>query len=141
MKRVAAITIFAFLLVQGVAFAQEGEKHGGKHMADPRMQKLHDMMPMYAMTLAKINVALEKGDAATVELETGKILATTSDLKKAKPHKNLKEHKSLREIASAFEGEVKATIAMSKKGDFTGAKAAFAKAQKKCDECHAKFRD
>ena len=47
----------------------------------------------------------------------------------------------MRKIASAFEGEVKGTAALAKKGDFTGAKAAFANAQKKCDECHAKFRD
>jgi cytochrome c556 len=141
MKRVAAITIFAFLLIQSGAFAQEGGKHGGKHKADPQMQKLHDMMPMYAQIQAKINEAIEKGDAAAVEAETGKILAPTPELKKAKPHKNLKEIKTLRKIASAFEGEVKATAAQSKKGDFAGAKAAFANAQKKCDDCHAKFRD
>lgn len=129
------------LSLHGGAFAHEGEQHRKKHKVDPQMEKLHKMMPLYAQAQAKINEALEKRDAATVEAESGKILATTPDLKNIKPHKNLKQMKTLREIASAFEGDVKATAAGAKKGDFAAAKAAFTQAQKRCDACHAKFRD
>ena len=108
---------------------------------DEEMARQHRMMGMYAQAQAKIAGALEKRDAATVETETRKLLATIPDLKKAKPHKNLKERKIFQKIASAFEGDVKTTSALAKKRDFPGAKAAFTKAQKRCDECHAKFRD
>lgn len=141
MKKVMTTMACAILLVQGGAFAHEGEKHQGKQKDAAQMNKLHKMMPMYAQIQAKINEALEKGDKAAVEAETGKILATTSDLKTAKPHKNIKQIAAFRKIASAFAGDVKATAALAKKGDFTGAGAVFANAQKKCDECHAKFRD
>ena len=87
MKRVA-ITISAILLLQGCAFAHEGENHALSHKENAAMAKLHKMMPMYARAQAKINAALEKEDAATVTQETRKILATIPDLKKAKPHKN-----------------------------------------------------
>ena len=141
MKKVMVTAACAILLAQGAVYAHEGEKHQGRHKADAQMERLHKMMPVYAQIQAKISEAIEKGDGAAVEAETGKILATTPDLKKAKPHKNLKELKTFRRIATAFEGEIKETAALAKKGDFTGARAAFANAQKKCDECHAKFRD
>ncbi|MFZ3208955.1 MAG: cytochrome c [Geobacteraceae bacterium] len=141
MKRVAAITIFAFLLVQGGAFAQEGEKHGGKHKADPQMRKLHDMMPMYAVALSKVETALGKGDPATVETEAGKMLATAPDLKKAKPHKNIRQLKTFRNIATGFEKDLKETVKLAKKGDFAKAKDVLKKVEANCAECHAKFRD
>lgn len=138
MKR-AAIIISVILLIQGWAFAHEGENHSSRK-EDAQMGKLHKMMPMYAHAQAKINAALEKGDAATAEKEIGKILATTSDLKKAKPHKNLKELKAMRKTASAFEEDVRTTAAMVKKRDFSGAAVAFENAQRRCNECHVKFR-
>ena len=140
MKRVLAAMACVVLLLQGAAFAHEGEKHQGKHKEDARMDKMHKMMPEYARIQARITEALDKGDAAAVEAETGKILATIPDLKKAKPHKNLKELATLRKIASTFEEEVKATAALAKRGDIAAAKAAFANVRKKCEECHAKFR-
>lgn len=140
MKKVAALTTCAFLLMQGGAFAHEGEKHEKTHKTDAQMQKLHDMMPTYAVALAKLEGALEKGDPAAVEAEGGKLLATTPDLKKAKPHKNLKQLKTFRRIAAGFENDVKETVELAKKGDFVKAKSAFKKAEAKCAECHAKFR-
>lgn len=139
MKRVA-VTICAFLMIQGWAFAHEGEKHAKSQKSDEQMQKLHDMMPMYAMALAKLEAALEKGDLTAVETEAGKLLATTPDLRKAKPHKNLKQLKTFRSIAARFEGDLKETVELAKKGDFARAKTAFGKAEAKCAECHAKFR-
>ena len=140
-KRVAAVTIFAFLLILGGAFAYEGEIHEGNHKEDAQRDLLHKMMPMYAQAQAKIDEALISGDAATIKRETGKILATIPDLKNAKPHKNIKKIAAFRNIASAFAGDVKKTAVMAKTGDFAGAKAAFQFAQTRCNECHAKFRD
>lgn len=137
---IAACLIGAFFVFQGAAFAHEGEKHGKKHNG-AQMDKFHKIMPMYAQGQAKINGALEKGDAAAVEVEAEKILATISDLKKSKPHKNLKKLDTFKKIADAFNSDVAATAAMAKKGDIAGAKDAFKKAGEKCDECHAKFRD
>ena len=141
MKNIIAITACTILLIQGGVFAHEGEKHPEGHMEDVQMTKLHAIMPMYAQAQLRINAALGKGDASTVGSETGKILSTLPDLKKSEPHKNLKQIKTMRKLVSAFEGDVKATAALAKKGNWAGAKVAFAKAQKRCDECHAKFRD
>lgn len=141
MKRVVAMTICASLLIQGGAFAHQAEKHHGKHKEDAQMERLHMMMPMYAQAQAKINEALLNGDAATIKKEAGNILATITDLKNAKPHKNFKQLATFRKIASAFGGDVKKTAVIAKTGDFAGAKDAFQFAQKRCDECHAKFRD
>lgn len=140
MKR-TVIVISAILLIQGWAFANEGENHSKNHKKDVQMDKLHKMMPMYAQAQANINEALINGDAATIKKETGKILATITDLKNAKPHKNIKQISAFRKIASAFAGDVKKTAAMAKTGDFAGAKDAFQFAQMRCNECHEKFRD
>lgn len=141
MKRTAAITACALMLIQGAAFAHEGEKHEQKtHKTDAQMQKLHDMMPMYGAALASVEKALEKKDAAAVETEAGKMLATTPDLKKAKPHRNLKQLKKFRSIAAGFESDLKESVELAKKGDFGKAKDAFKKAEAKCAECHGMFR-
>jgi hypothetical protein len=133
--------IFTFLLAQGGAFAHEGMSHDNEHKADAQMQKLHHIMPMYAQSQAKINVALTTRDAATIKAETGKILETLPELKSAKPHKNVKQIATFRKIASAFEGGIKKTAVLAKTGDFGGAKDAFQFAQMRCNECHKKFRD
>ena len=140
MKRVSLITICAFLLIQGGAFAHQGEKHATEHKADAQMQKLHDMMPMYAVALSKVETALEKGDPAAVETEAGKMLATVPTLENAKPHKNLKQLKTYRNIAAGFEKDLRETVALAKKGDFAKARTAFQRAEAKCEACHAKFR-
>lgn len=141
MKRIAIVTVCASLLTQGLAFAHETGNHHMDHKADTQMEKLHKIMPMYAQAQVMINEALEKGDAAAVESETGKILRSVPDLKKSKPHKNLKQLATFRKTVSAFERDVKKTASLAKTGDLAGAKAAFRAAQKRCDECHAKFRD
>lgn len=141
MKKVTMLLACVLVLAQGNAFAHEGETHGKKHTQDAQMDKLHKMMPLYVQAQLRISQALEKGDAAAVEAEAGKILATIPDLKKSKPHKNLKQLDRFKKIADAFNADVTATAAMAKKGDLAGAGAAFRKAEHKCAECHAKFRD
>jgi len=135
-----ALLCCAFLLLEVVAFAHEGGAHG-KHHADVQMAKLHKMMPKYAQSQDKINAALEKGDVATVEKETGYLLSTTVDLKKSKPHKRLKELKDFKKLAENFEKDVRLTAELARKGDITGAKASFSEAQKHCAACHTEFRD
>lgn len=141
MTRVAVMTIFVSLFVLNGAYAHEGEMHNKEHMVDARMHKLHHIMPLYAKAQAKINEALANGDAATIKLETGKVLATIPDLTHAKPHKNTKQLSTFRKIASAFAEDVKKTEALAKSGDFRGAKDAFQFAQMRCNDCHVKFRD
>jgi len=141
-KKIETVVIAGFLLfsVAGVVAAQEGMEHDRMHM-DEVMVKQHHMMYMYAQAQAKINESLRKGDAKVAEVEARKILETIPALKAATPHKNLKERKALRQIAAAFEADVKKTVAAAKKGDFAGAKSAFAKAEERCNQCHSKFRD
>lgn len=141
MKKIAALTVCAMLLTQGGVFAHEGETHAKGNKEDTRMEKLHMIMPMYMQIRAKIDEALINGDAKAIETETGKILETTADLKKAKPHKNLKQIETFRKMAAAFEGDVRKTATLAKTGDLAGAKNAFQSAKKRCDECHNKFRD
>lgn len=131
-------TIFA-MYVQAVPVHGKME-HGGMHM-DESMARQHRMMAMYAQAQAKINESLQKRDAKTVGAETRKILATIPDLKKARPHKNLKERTEMVRIAAAFENDLKTTVARSSKGDLVGARKAFNRAEEKCAACHAKFRD
>jgi cytochrome c556 len=140
MKRIVALTGCAFLLAQVGTLAHEGEKHGKAHKVDERMQKLHDIMPMYSMSRATLEAALEKGDLAAIEMEAMKMLATTSDLNKAIPHKNLKQLKLFRSISAGFESDIKELVVSAKKGDLARSRAAFRKANDKCTECHAKFR-
>lgn len=140
MKRILALFGGVFLLAGGAALAAEGHAHG-KHHVDAQMAKLHEMMPKYSESEANIDAALEKGDAATVARETKYLLSTAADLKKAKPHKRRKELKEFRRIADEFEKDVRATAESAGKGDLEGARKSFAEARKKCDACHAKFRD
>ena len=141
-KNVATAVIAGFQLfsVAGVVAAQEGMEHGRMNM-DEAMVKQHHMMDMYAQAQAKINESLQKSDVKAVEAEALKILETIPALKAATPHKNLKERKSLWQIAAAFEADIKKTVAAAKKGNFAGAKSAFAKAEERCNQCHSKFRD
>lgn len=140
MKKAAMLMASVLVLIHGGAFAHGVEKHGKKH-SDPQMDRFHKMMPMYAQVQAKINEALDKGEAAVVEAEAQQILVTIPDLKKSRPHKNLKKLDRFKKIADAFGTDVKTTADMAKKGDFVGARAAFRKAEERCNECHSKFRD
>jgi hypothetical protein len=141
MKRIAALALVFVLVSQWGAFAHEAGEHHKSHGPDPRMLVLHKIMPDFAQSQARINEALKIGDKAAVEAETKRILENIPDLKKARPHKNLGKLPVMRQIATAFEKDVRATADLAKKGAFAEAEKAFAMAQKKCTECHAKFRD
>jgi cytochrome c556 len=133
--------VLGLLALSGVASAQGTEKHGKTAPADSQMMKLHAIMPMFLVASAKLEAALDKGDVAAVEVEAGKIMAVLPDLKKSKPHKNVKQRKKFVELATNLEEAVTSTVDLAKKGDYAGAKTAFKKAEEICAACHAKFRD
>ena len=109
--------------------------------AEEHMAAQHSLMATYAQAQAKINEALQKGDAAVVKAETRKLLATIPELKKITPHKNRNGQKAIIRIAAAFEADLKTTAERIGKRDFAGAGKSFGKAEEKCSACHAKFRD
>ncbi|GFE58909.1 hypothetical protein AOG1_27890 [Geobacter sp. AOG1] len=127
--------------LSGLAFAHGTGKHGKTAATDTQMQKMHAMMPMFSVTSARLEAALENGDVAVVETEAGKIKAAIPDLKKSKPHKNVKQRKKFVKLAATLEETVTATVDLAKKGDIAAAKTAFKKAEEICAACHAKFRD
>ena len=129
------------LAFYGFAFAHDTEKHGKAESADSQMMKFHAMMPMFSVASAGLETALEKGEGAAVEAEAGKISAAIPDLKKSKPHKNIKQRKKFIELATDLDNRVTTTVDLAKNGDFAGAKTAFKKVEKVCVACHAKFRD
>lgn len=142
MKRVTTMLAGAVLLVSSPAFTagEHGHGHGG-HRPDAQMAKLHKMMPRYGAAQASINAALGAGDLKAVAKETAYLLSTAADLKKSRPHKNIKELAEFRAIAAGFERDIGKAAESAKRGDLAGAKAAFAGAEKGCAACHAKFRD
>ena len=133
--------VLGSLAINSMAFAHGTEKHGKTATADVQMKKLHEMMPMFSVASAKLEAALEKGDAAEAEMEAGKIIAAVPDLKKSKPHKNAKQRKMFVEQAINMGTAAITTATLAKSGDFSGAKAAFKKIEEACATCHAKFRD
>lgn len=140
MKLFAAMTAVGVLAVAASVDAAGGHKHGSHH-GDQQMAKLHQMMPRYGAAQASIAAALADGDLKAVVADASYILSTTKDLRQSKPHKHLERLDEYRAIASGFEQEVVKVAKTAEKGDAAGAKAAFEKAQKLCDACHAKFRD
>jgi soluble cytochrome b562 len=106
-----------------------------------QMKKLHAIMPMFSVALAGLEAALEKGEVAVVEAEAEKIIAAIPDLKKSKPHKNIKQRKKFVAFAATLEETITSTAILANQGDFAAAKAAFKNAEKTCAACHAKFRD
>ena len=119
-----------------------GQKNMAKWSpADAQMKKLHDMMPVFSVALAECESALVKGDTVAAKASADRILAATSDLKKCKPHKNVKQHKKFVELATNFEKSISSTVDLINKDDLSGAKAAFKKVEEVCASCHAKFRD
>lgn len=125
----------------GQAFAHGTEDHGKMKPVDAQMKKLHAMMPIFSTASAQLEAALDKGDASAAEAEAGKILSAIPDLKKSKPHTNLKQRKNFVELAKRLGETVTSTLELAKKSDFTGAKAAFKRVEETCAECHARFRD
>jgi len=143
-KRSISITLclmMGSLTFSGIAFAHGTEKHRKMVPVDAQMKKLHAIMPMFSLASAKLETALEKGDVTVVETEAEKILAAIPDLKKSKPHKNVKQRKKFVAFAATLEEAITSTAVLAKQGDFVGAKAAFKNAEKTCAACHAKFRD
>jgi cytochrome c556 len=140
-RRALATTclILASLATAGHAFAHGSEEHGTMKMDAP-MKKLHAMMPVFSLASARLETAVEKGDAPAAEAEAGKILAAIPDLKLAKPHKNLKQRKKFVELATQLDQSVSATNDLAQQGDFAGAKLAFKRVEATCAACHAKFR-
>ncbi len=133
--------VLGSMVINSVAFAHGTEKHGKTATTGDQMKKLHEMMPMFSVASAKLEAALGKGDAAEVEVEAGKIIAAVPDLKKSKPHKNIKQRKNFVELATKMDKAVISTVELAKKGDVAGAKAAFKRVEEACAECHVKFRD
>jgi len=98
-------------------------------------------MPMFSMALAELETAIEKGDATAVTVQTDKILTALPDLKKSKPHKNLKQITAYKKIATEFGDNVLAVRKLAINGDFGAAKEAFDKLESRCAECHTRFKD
>jgi cytochrome c556 len=133
--------VLVTLASHGVVFAHGTEMHGKSAPMDAQMMKLHAIMPMFSVTSANLEAALEKDDVAAAEAEAGKILAALPDLKKSKPHKNIKQQKKFMDLATNLGKTVNGTLDLAKKGDRAGAKAAFKKVVEVCAACHATFRD
>jgi soluble cytochrome b562 len=121
------------------SFAHGTDPHGG-HM-DEQMKKLHAMMPMFSIASAELESALEKGNLADALVQADKIKAAAPDLKKSKPHKNVKQRKQFVELATSFDKAIASTVELIKKDELSGAKASFKKVEELCAACHAKFRD
>ena len=138
---VAVLFLTVGLAYSGIAFAHGTQKHDKHATADTQMKKLHAMMPMFSLATANLEKAIEKGDAAGVELEIEKLLQAMPELKKSKPHKNVKQHKRFVELAESLELTLTSTRLMAAKGDFNGARKAFKKVEDVCTACHAKFKD
>ena len=135
------LQIMGWLTLSGSAFGHETEKHGKMVPVDDQMRKLHAMMPMFSVASAGLETALDKNEALKAETEAAKILAAIPDLKKSKPHKNIKQRKKFVEHASDLEKTVITTVSLIKNGDPVQAKAAFKTIEEICVACHAKFRD
>lgn len=144
MKRAHVVTIFSLAALlgslHGIASAHETHMHG-KMTADAQMQKLHAMMPMFSIASAKLESAVKSGDLVAVETESERIIAAIPDLKKSRPHKNIKQRKKFIELATNLEKTVKTTAYLARTGDRSGAMSAFIKIEETCTTCHATFRD
>lgn len=125
------------------AYTGTASAHGaaGHAAADAQMKRLHEIMPMFSTASAKLEQALERRDAVAIERESGRIVDAIPDLKRSRPHKHLKQTKKFVVQAESFEQSVKTVAVLAKKGDFAGARAAFAEIESQCAACHAHFRD
>lgn len=138
---VSAVTFAVGTLLYGPTLSHGAEKHGKAKPADAQMKKMHQMMPMLSKATASLETALAKGDLATTEAESGRILSALPDLEKAKPHKNHTQHATFVELVKKEKLAVATTLDLAKKREFAAAQAAFKKVEAVCAECHAKFRD
>lgn len=139
---IAVVLSAGMLLIYPIETSAHGtEKHGKTSAADAQMKKLHAMMPVFSVASAELESALEKGDSAAALVQADKIKAAAPDLKKSKPHKNIKQRKEFVEIAISFDESITSTVALIKRDDIAGAKTAFKKVEQLCAACHSKFHD
>jgi len=130
------------LLVMPIEVLAHGtEKHDNMVPVDAQMKKLHAIMPTFSVACANMETALEKGEIAIVASEAEKITSAIPDLKKSKPHKNIKQRRKFVDHAASLEKAVITTVDLAKKGKLVEAKAAYKKVEGVCSACHAKFRD
>jgi cytochrome c556 len=144
MGKIYSVTLrvaVGLLTLHGVAYAHGTEKHGKMVPVDAQMKKLHAMMPMFSVASAELESALEIGDKAAAKTQADKILVSVPDLKKSKPHKNVKQRIKFVELATNLDETITSTVDFIKKDDLSGAKIAFKKVEEICAACHAKFRD
>lgn len=111
------------LLVMPIEVLAHG-KEDHKVVMDEQMKKLHAIMPMFSLVSANMETALEKGEIAIVESEAEKITTAIPELKKSKPHKNIKQRSKFVDHASNLEKAVITTVDLAKKGALVEAKAA-----------------
>lgn len=136
----ALLLCAAVLLYEPIAASVHDKDTHGVHM-DARMKKLHAMMPVFSVASTELESAINKGNAEAAKTQADRILAAVPDLKRSKPHKNIKQWKEFVKLATQLEEKVTLTANQAKKGNFTDAKAAFKKVEEICAACHAKFRD
>jgi len=143
MRMLLLLTMFlsaSILFIMPIDTFAHGSDPRGGHM-DEQMKKLHAMMPMFSIASAELETALEKGNLADALVQADKFETAAPDLKKSKPHKNIKQRKQFVGLASSFDKAIASTVDLIKKDDLSGAKASFKKAEELCAACHAKFRD
>jgi len=136
---IAVVLSTGLLFITPKASAHGKDPRGGA--VDGQMKKLHAMMPMFSIASSELETALEKGDSAAALVQAEKIKTAAPDLKKSKPHKNLKQRKKFVQIATSFDEAIASTVDLIKKDDLSGAKTTFKKVEELCAACHAKFRD
>lgn len=142
MKYLFRTTLWAVLTTASVvssAYAHGTDPRGGH--VDAQMKKLHAIMPMFSLASAELESAIDKGDAIAAKVQADKILAAVPDLIKSTPHKNKKQISAFRSIAARFSDDVVSCRGLVEKADFREARTAFIALEKRCTECHAKFRD
>jgi len=135
------LTAGSLLVLPVDVLAHGTEKHDNMVPIDAQMKKLHAIMPMFSMASANMEAALEKGEIAIVASEAEKITSAIPELKKSKPHKNIKQRSKYVAQASNLEEAITTTVDMAKKGNLAEAKAAYKKVEETCAACHTKFRD
>lgn len=143
MKKLVLIAVLlgaGIMLVRPVLVSAHGKDPRGG-LVDTQMKKLHAMMPMFSMASAELEKALEKGDATAALIQADKIKAATPDLRKSKPHKNIKQRQKFVELVTSFDGAMSTTVDLIKKNDFSGAKTTFKQVEELCATCHVIFRD
>jgi cytochrome c556 len=127
--------------LSGLAFAHGTEEHGKRVPTDAQMKRLHAMMTVFSVASAEMETAIEKGAATEVKAQANRILPAVPDLKKSKPHKNIKQITVFKSIAGKMGADITKIVTLAEKGNFAEAKVVFKNMEARCTECHTKFRD